>query len=159
MFLPPPRGGGNGVYCFQNKETKEIVYVGSSVNLAKRFAEHAGVYTPSKSNILLIKAFKKYGLDKFVFIIIELYLFDETLKRVDNISELVKLPPPPPKGGADLLGFKHSDESKAKMRAAHAARDPSIQATISKAEGAQPPRAPATAGPLFHNLMRKKGTS
>src|ERR1700748_956124 len=50
---------------------KNQIYIGSSTNLIKRFKEHL---KGEKSNILLIRSIKKYGLSTFNFIIFEFYL-------------------------------------------------------------------------------------
>jgi group I intron endonuclease len=55
-----------GIYGFQNIETGEIVYIGSAVNLWKRLMQHI---TGRNSNAILQKAFGKYGLASFRFLV------------------------------------------------------------------------------------------
>lgn len=54
-----------GVYVFINNKTNEL-YVGSSVNLTKRMVSYYYYYNSDKpSQVVIIRAMKKYGLDNF----------------------------------------------------------------------------------------------
>jgi group I intron endonuclease len=78
----------SGVYGFQLISTGEIVYVGSSVNLAKRFFNHiSGV----SSNPHLQNAFAKYGFSAFNFVILERYNYDWDLSTSENRDLLLGL--------------------------------------------------------------------
>jgi group I intron endonuclease len=54
-----------GVYVFINNKTNEL-YVGSSVNLTKRMVSYYYYYNSDKpSQLVIIRAMKKYRLDNF----------------------------------------------------------------------------------------------
>jgi group I intron endonuclease len=54
-----------GIYVFINNETNQL-YVGSSINLTKRMVNYFYYYNSDKpSQLVIIKAMKKYGLDNF----------------------------------------------------------------------------------------------
>lgn len=54
-----------GVYVFINNKTNEL-YVGSSINLTKRMVSYYYYYNSDKpSQIVIIRAMKKYGLENF----------------------------------------------------------------------------------------------
>jgi group I intron endonuclease len=59
--------GSSGVYCVINQETGGM-YIGSSINLGRRLADHA---TGEGSNAHLQFAIAKYGLALFTFSVIE----------------------------------------------------------------------------------------
>jgi hypothetical protein len=103
-----------GVYCFKNLVTGTL-YIGSSMYLANRIKSHIF----RSSNIHLRNAFKKHGLSKFPFIIVEFTELNEEIPE-DVISKalqeqhwldwLFSLPasmrynfrfPPPPTGGGE----------------------------------------------------------
>ncbi|RUS17185.1 hypothetical protein BC938DRAFT_476332 [Jimgerdemannia flammicorona] len=54
----------SGVYAFQLISSGELVYYGSSVNLARRFVAHIN---GNSSNIILQRAFAKYGISAFCY--------------------------------------------------------------------------------------------
>ena len=61
----------SGVYCILNT-TNEKRYVGSSVHVKQRFAEHKRDLKKGKHcNIVLQRAWKKYGEDSFCFVVLE----------------------------------------------------------------------------------------
>lgn len=80
----------SAVYKITNTVTGEY-YVGSSVNVMKRWADHKCPSTwKSKPNSPLYLDMKKYGLDKFRFQII-IAIMSECLKQVEqNCIELMK---------------------------------------------------------------------
>ena len=51
---------------WENK-TNDKIYVGGSTNLTRRYYAYIGL----RNNIVIINALKKYGLDNFIFHIIE----------------------------------------------------------------------------------------
>jgi len=115
----------SGVYAFQNISTGEFVYVGSSVNLARRFMSHS---TGTGSNILLQRAFAKYGISAFNFVVLKEYHYDWDLSTQENRDELLALEQYyldllfpryniSPTAGSSL-GVKRSEEFRAKIRAA-----------------------------------------
>jgi len=115
-----------GVYAFRNEITGEIVYVGSSSNLARRFYEHLN---GGRSNIILQQAFKKHGLKNFSFIILEYYIFNWDLSMQENLKLLLAMEQKyldslKPRyniaavAGSPMAGRNHSDESKEKISTA-----------------------------------------
>jgi group I intron endonuclease len=99
--------------------------VGSSVNLARRFGEH--LYGHG-SNIALQRAFEKYGIKSFIFIVLEIYTFDFDLSTQENRDLIIALEQKyldslhpryniSPTAGSPL-GVTRSEKTKAKIRAA-----------------------------------------
>jgi len=112
-----------GAYAFKNTDTGEIVYVGSSSNLARRAMDHI---TGRSSNKILQQAFQKYGISAFIFILLEEYLYDWDLSTQENLDLLFALEQKyldslSPRyniakvAGASMAGRNHSEETKAKM--------------------------------------------
>jgi group I intron endonuclease len=58
-----------GIYAIIHNETKKL-YIGSSINLAKRIFEH--VKNIRSSNLHLQRAIEKYGLNNFSVYVLEL---------------------------------------------------------------------------------------
>lgn len=102
-----------GVYLFLNRVNGKS-YIGSSVNLRKRFNLHlAG----KKSNPLLQSAFLKYGVENFVFIILELVSLKVTLlKREQFYLDLLKPEYNILTFAGSLKGYKHSETTIQKLR-------------------------------------------
>ena len=68
-----------GIYKIENKENK-MVYIGQSINIEKRWSNHRSCAFNQNSkdyNIPLYRDFRKYGIDKFNFEVIEECLKDE----------------------------------------------------------------------------------
>ncbi len=57
----------SGIYRIVNNVNSKS-YIGSAVNLSRRFYEH---FRGDKSNVILQKAFKKYNLENFSIEILE----------------------------------------------------------------------------------------
>jgi len=130
--------GVSGVYAFQFIETNEVVYVGSSIE--RRFWQHQ---SNNGSNVILQRAFKKYGIHAFNFLVLEVYDFDLSKSDQENMSLLTKIE----QSYMDLFdsrynilrvarsskGYKHTDEAKAKMSAVHSGKilSPETKALIS----------------------------
>lgn len=108
----------SGIYSFINT-TNNMQYIGSSVNLHKRLKEHL---SGSKSNKVLQRALKKYGLQNFNFIVYEFISNLENTKNIINIEtsyiasfdfdSLYNFKA----NASSLQGYKHTEEAKAKMR-------------------------------------------
>jgi predicted GIY-YIG superfamily endonuclease len=58
----------SGIYLIKHKSIKNLVYVGKSVNIHKRWEQHKTGFRSAKK---LQEAFKKYGIDLFEFSILE----------------------------------------------------------------------------------------
>ncbi|RUO96033.1 hypothetical protein BC936DRAFT_142731, partial [Jimgerdemannia flammicorona] len=108
--------GSSGIYCITNQENGQM-YIGSSVNLGNRLTAH---FVNGSSNAHLQFAIAKYGLIAFTFSVIELVAKDQLLAREQFwLDWLFSLPAERrynylPTAGS-LLGYKHSDETRAKM--------------------------------------------
>ena len=64
--------GKSGVYLFINNVTKDL-YVGSSLTLSKRMTSHFYLANSDKvTNIVLVRAMRKYKLDNFSLAILEI---------------------------------------------------------------------------------------
>ncbi len=61
--------GKKGVYAFVNLKNSKL-YVGSAFDLRKRLLEHL---FSNKTSVVLQRAFKRYGLINFSFIVYEFY--------------------------------------------------------------------------------------
>lgn len=60
-----------GIYLIRNTINNKV-YIGQSTDIERRWVEHKRKYSLEKNkNIILYKAFKKYGLDNFSFEILE----------------------------------------------------------------------------------------
>ena len=103
--------GLTGIYAFKHKVSGKM-YIGSSVNLWSRFKEHLG---NKHSNIHLQRAFVKYGLDQFNFIVLEFCTTDKLIeleqKYLNLVSDKYNICPI----AGSSLGRKHTDEAKAKI--------------------------------------------
>ena len=106
----------SGVYAFINL-INGMRYIGSSKNIYKRLREH--IFGGS-SNKLLQKDFKKYGLNKFIFVV---YAYSDNKQNliIDLENKYISLFPfsmlynLTPTAGS-MLGYKHSEESILKMK-------------------------------------------
>ncbi len=81
----------SGIYCILNTVNRKM-YIGSAYNLRKRWTQHVSKLNTNKhQNTHLSSAWKKYGKDKFVFIVIE-YTDIETLRqKEENYIKLYEL--------------------------------------------------------------------
>jgi len=117
--------GVSGIYIFQNTETGGI-YIGSSISLYDRFYSHLH---DIDSNIRLQNAVNKYGWDSFTFRLIETCLSTELATREQfNLDILFKNFPKELvynfcAVAYSILGYTHTTETKAALRAASSARN------------------------------------
>jgi group I intron endonuclease len=109
-----------GIYMFFNLSNGKQ-YVGSSVNLARRFRIH--MYNVNKSNLPLYRAISKYGTSNFVFLVLQFCKQDENtclgleqyyLDFYQPEYNILKL-------AGSSQGFKHNDETIAKLKKIHSA--------------------------------------
>jgi len=111
--------GQSGVYCFKHLETNTM-YIGSAMDLYDRFYAHLMCYS---SNLHLQRAITLYGLPAFTFIVVELCDTQKLLIREQHWLNWLFAQPSNlrynflPTAGSSL-GYKHSDEAKAKISAA-----------------------------------------
>jgi len=110
--------GKAGVYMFYNRVTGHY-YIGSSVNLARRFARH--IFEILSSKLPLYNAIRKYGIWNFDFVVLE---YCEPLVNTCRSIEqhYIDLHKPVynilPKVGSSS-GFKHSEETKNHLSSIH----------------------------------------
>jgi len=111
-----------GVYAIVYNETKKL-YIGSSMNLARRLTDHVN---NQNSNIRLQRAIRKYGLNNFSIYILELLPEDLNLTEIELGVTLIKMEQKfldlfgdkyniNPEAGKTRLGAKHSEASKELM--------------------------------------------
>jgi len=114
-----------GIYKITNT-TNNRCYIGSSININKRWNEHKNNLRKNKhDNDFLQKSWNKHGENSFLFEIIEIvpnpniliireqYYLDLLKPHNKNICyNICKI-------AGNMLGFKHSNESKVKMSESH----------------------------------------
>lgn len=106
------------LYLLINKITNDL-YVGSSVNLSRRMGIHFYNANSSKqTNILIIRAMRKYGLENFSLAILEFCSKDLTncikleQKWIDYYNPKYNVL----KVAGNSLGLKHSEETIIKLK-------------------------------------------
>jgi group I intron endonuclease len=104
----------SGIYGFRCNITNDL-YIGSAINLEKRIKEHLN---GKKSNILLQRALKKYGLINFEIIIYEVVEIND-LKNLYELEDYYIKKYNPTYNirpfAQSMLGYKHLEETKLKM--------------------------------------------
>ena len=109
----------SGIYIILNTETKDR-YVGQAANLDKRFKEHIKTLKGNyHCNAYLQRSFNKYGLQSFIFNVIE-YCDVDCLTAQEQfwIDQLQPEYNAAPVAGS-MLNYKHTDEARANMSKAH----------------------------------------
>lgn len=113
----------SGIYTITNRETGRV-YVGSAVRLGYRWGNHRSMLRRNRHpSVILQYAWNKYGENAFVFAVVEVVpdKADLIAREQAWIDQLQSFGPRgynlTPNAGSQL-GFKMSDEAKAKMRAA-----------------------------------------
>lgn len=117
-----------GIYAIRHMESGKV-YVGSAVNLKRRWANHrASLRSGVSRSKYLQRAWNKHGEDAFSFDVLEFVenkadLIAREQAWIDALIVNGKL------GGyntsqtaGSCLGVKHSEETRARMSAAHYAR-------------------------------------
>lgn len=107
----------SGVYRWTNKISGKS-YVGSSVNLSKRLNNYYNYKTLAdpKNNMLIYKALLKYGYSKFMLEILEYCEKSCLIEREQYYLDLLKPEYNILQKARSTLWFKHSEETKSKMR-------------------------------------------
>src|SRR3954471_18193114 len=82
--------GLSGIYAIIHIPSGRV-YIGSSINLARRLAEHLGY---GKSNRRLKNSMAKHGLEDFIFCVVELYSVDPEVSNETNQANLLALEQP-----------------------------------------------------------------
>lgn len=105
----------SGVYRWTNLNTG-FTYVGSSVNLAKRFTSYYNYSFLAKNNMIISKAILKYGYSNFRLEILEYCAPEECIKREQFYIDTLKPEYNILKLAGSSLGHKHTEETLAKFK-------------------------------------------
>ena len=112
-----------GIYCFRNVINQKC-YIGQAINLRNRFKQHMFYYKNNQYNNLLYKAFNKYGLESFEYLILEYVEIQDNIKNVlDELEKKYISEYNSYKNGYNqtvggdygILGYKMSEEQKQKL--------------------------------------------
>ena len=109
-----------GIYCIKNIINNKC-YIGSSVNIRRRFYEHKHKLKFNKhQSTYLQRSYNKYGKEAFKFEIVEKIndsniLIEKEQYYIDTLKPEYNLC----KVAGNTLGFKHSEETKEKFRLHH----------------------------------------
>jgi group I intron endonuclease len=129
--------GKSGVYLFRNKINSNC-YVGSGVDLSVRLSDYFSDYYLNRldtQTFLIVKAIKKYRLENFSLTILEYvdnrelaiereqYYIDE----IDPVYNILRF-------ARSSLGYKHTEESKEKIRVSSQSRKHSEEAKSKMSE-------------------------
>lgn len=115
------------------------MYIGSSNNLSSRFSDHTkGI----RSNILLQNAINKYNLQDFIFIVFEYCDVEKLVSREQFYLDCLKPEYNILTVAGSSLGYKHTEESLAKMSGANhhffgQTHKPEAKALMSEAKAGQ----------------------
>jgi len=110
----------SGIYKITNTVNQKI-YVGSSVNIAKRFNAHKNSLIKNiHHSKTMQRSWNKYGKDSFIFNVIEFVEIKENLlireqHYLDTLNPFGKNGFNNEKIAGSHLGIKHSEETKKKM--------------------------------------------
>ena len=111
-----------GVYALVNKVNGKV-YIGSSINLYYRLRDYqASWYITTYPDLLISKAIVKYGFINFAILILKVTDKDSTLKAEQHHLDMFKPEYNLLKQAGRPVGYKHTEESKAKIRARHLER-------------------------------------
>jgi len=119
-----PLSEESGIYFIINVHTAKI-YVGSALNLKRRHSVHFSALKKNKHpNYHLRNSFNLYGSESFLFLIVETCGKDELLELEQKYIDILNVLDCEfgynicPTAG-NLLGYKHTEESKRKMSNSH----------------------------------------
>lgn len=107
--------GKAGVYRWINKQNGNS-YVGSAVNLTKRFLGYYNFKQISKGNMAINKALLKYGYSNFQLEILEYCEPTDAIEREQYYINLLNPSYNILKIAGSSFGYKHTEESKVLMR-------------------------------------------
>lgn len=110
--------GKSGVYCWINKETGKT-YIGSSVNLSRRFAQYysSNYLAAPNRKMAIYSALLKYGHQCFQLEVLEYCEPSNVIGREQFYLDLYEPEYNILSLAGSSLGFKHSEETLAKFRA------------------------------------------
>lgn len=128
----------SGIYVIANK-TDGKCYVGQAANTHKRWRDHSTMLAAGKHHCAhLQRSYVKYGAEAFVFSVIEECGPEVITQREQFWMDFFKptgLYNTAPAAGS-MLGTKHSEETRAKMRLAWESRPPASEETRAKIKAA-----------------------
>nr|YP_009722256.1 hypothetical protein [Morchella importuna]QGN66658.1 hypothetical protein [Morchella importuna] len=105
----------SGIYRWTNKYTGDT-YIGQSINLSARFIHYFNTsYLTSKKQLIISRALIKYGYSGFSLEILEFCEKSDLLEREQYYLDLLKPEYNILKIAGSSLGFKHSEDTKAKI--------------------------------------------
>jgi group I intron endonuclease len=108
----------SGIYRWTNKCTPSgsAIYIGQSVNLSARFIHYFNTsYLSSRKQLIISRALIKYGYSEFSLEILEYCEKSDLLEREQYYIDLLKPEYNILKIAGSSLGFKHSEDTKAKI--------------------------------------------
>ena len=108
--------GKSGVYRWTNKVNGKS-YVGSSINLVKRFTNYYSFNYISKSKMSISKALIKYGYSNFTLEILEYCDPSNAISREQYYIDFLKPEYNILKIAGSSLGYTHTEETLAKFKA------------------------------------------
>jgi group I intron endonuclease len=91
-------------------------YIGSSIELSKRFREYFNINRLIRNNMVISKALLKYGYSEFSLEILEYCKPSEAIAREQYYFDLLKPEYNILTTAGSTLGYKHSKETKAKIK-------------------------------------------
>jgi hypothetical protein len=107
-----------GIYRWTNKINGKI-YIGSSQNISKRFSQYSNPnYLKRNTSMPICRALLKYGYSGFSLEILEYCEPENVIKREQHYIDLLNPEYNILKIAGSMLGFRQSEESRAKMSAA-----------------------------------------
>lgn len=105
----------SGIYKWTNKITKDI-YVGQSINLAKRFIKYFNLsYLKNRESLVISRALIKYGYCNFSIEILEYCEIDNLTEREQYYMDKLNPRYNTLKIAGSSSGYKHSEETKIKI--------------------------------------------
>lgn len=110
--------GLSGIYRWVNKTNGKVkTYVGSGKDLSKRLYIYYKSSELIRSKRPIHQALQKYGYEGFILEILEYCNLNELIKREQHYLDILEPEYNILKIAYSLAGFKHSDESKALLKA------------------------------------------
>nr|YP_010836061.1 hypothetical protein QLP54_mgp05 [Phyllosticta yuccae]WGC90076.1 hypothetical protein [Phyllosticta yuccae] len=106
--------GKSGVYCWVNNESGTR-YVGSSIDLGKKFLNYYNLKHLIKNNMSIYKALLKYGHSKFSLEILEYCDLNSVIEREQYYIDFFKPEYNILKVAGSPLGYKHTPEAIKKL--------------------------------------------
>lgn len=112
-----------GIYCFRNVINQKC-YIGQAVNLRNRFKQHIFNFKNMRYDNPLYKAFSKYGLEQFEYLVLEYVEMQDNIKTIlDELEKKYISEYNSYKQGYNqtiggdygILGFKMNEEQKQKL--------------------------------------------